>query len=60
MRRKTSHRHRKGADRVLTRTAFLLGKIASLLGISESTLRRRRRKLNLNDDSETWTALTGA
>ena len=35
-------------------------KIASLLGISESTLRQRRRELNLNDDSETWTALTGA
>ena len=35
-------------------------KIASLLGISESTLHQRRRELNLNDDSETWTALTGA
>ena len=35
-------------------------KIASLLGISESTLRRRRRELNLDDDSENWTALSGA
>lgn len=35
-------------------------KIASLLGISESTLRRRRRELNLNDDSENWTVLSGA
>ena len=35
-------------------------KIASLLGISESTLCRRRRELNLNDDSENWTALSGA
>ena len=34
-------------------------KIASLLGISESTLRRRRRELNLNNDSENWTALSG-
>ena len=35
-------------------------KIARLLGISESTLRRRRRELNLNDDNENWTALSGA
>lgn len=34
-------------------------KIASLLGISESTLRRRRRELNLDDDSGNWTALSG-
>ena len=34
-------------------------KIASLLGVSESTLRRRRRELNLNDDNENWTALSG-
>ena len=39
---------------------FSWAKIASLLGISESTLRRRRRELNLNDDNENWTALSGA
>lgn len=33
-------------------------KIASLLGVSESTLCRRRRELNLNDDNENWTALS--
>lgn len=33
-------------------------KIASLLGISESTLRRRRRELNLDDDNGNWTALS--
>ena len=39
---------------------FSWAKIASLLGISESTLRRRRRELNLNGDNENWTALSGA
>lgn len=29
-----------------------------MLGISESTLRRRRRELDLDDDSENWTALS--
>ena len=35
---------------------FSCVKIASLLGISESTLRRRRWELNLSDDNENWTA----
>ena len=44
----------------LRKLHFSWVKIVTMLGISESTLRRRRRELNLDDDSENWTALSGA
>ena len=49
----------RGQIEFLRELHFSWVKIANLLGISESTLRRRRRELNWNDDTENWTALSG-
>jgi len=49
----------RGQIEFLRELHFSWVKIASLLGISERTLRRRRRELNLNDESQNWTVLSG-
>ena len=38
---------------------FPWAKITCLLGISKSTLRRRRHDLGLNDTDDNWTTLSG-